>query len=237
MLKEAAQFNCKTSYVCITEDGSCESMSGTHETKKAKNKEDVYDVLANEMADCWWMFGEGKIDYLGNELLPALYCSICSQIAFDDSIKKIFPDEEINKRQFYEYLGLKKTSTDTSYLEYITGFKTIQEMKDTLTKKGLDFGSLNVNPDKQSYIVMGAYTKVDIPLWIAIGGAVGLAVILTGGGILPFLLISGGGGTAGYFIGTFIEGQSGNAYMTPSIVEANSEDFNKLNCKDIKTLA
>ena len=68
-------------------------MSGSFETKKVKTETEVYGILADEMADCWWMFGEGKVNYVGKDLPEKqLYCSICSQLAFDNSLEEIFPE-------------------------------------------------------------------------------------------------------------------------------------------------
>jgi hypothetical protein len=72
---ELAPLNCKTQYTCISKDGSCESMNKP-EIKKAKTKDDVYKILADQMADCWWMFGEGKEEYIRREFDKNNYCSI-----------------------------------------------------------------------------------------------------------------------------------------------------------------
>ena len=75
---ETIPLNCKRSYICLTSDGTCEKMTKP-QLQKVKTKEETYKVLADEMADCWWMFGEGKINYIGEEVIPDLYCSLCSK--------------------------------------------------------------------------------------------------------------------------------------------------------------
>src|SRR4030043_1597502 len=104
--EESIPLNCQTTYICITKDGSCEKMSGSFEKKKVATSDEVYSVLANKMADCWWMFGEGKLNYVGEDLLSGnLYCSICSQLAFDNSLNDIFSNGEIDKKNLYDYLS------------------------------------------------------------------------------------------------------------------------------------
>ena len=82
---DSVPLKCSRSDICITSDGSCDGMVNP-EKFKVKSKEEVFKVLANEMADCWWMYGEGKYDYIGDTTLKRNYCSICAQILFDDSL-------------------------------------------------------------------------------------------------------------------------------------------------------
>jgi len=241
--KDVVPLNCKTSYVCLTRDGSCEQMTSP-QIEKIKTQEQVYNTLATQMADCWWMFGEGKVNYLSKDLLNSnLYCSICSQIAFDDSLKNLFPNGEIDKRDFYDYLSKTNISgKDQSYLDYIVGVKSSQEIKSTLQNSNSDFGKINL--EKQYYIVMGTVADVSVLKWVlfGVGAGAGVAVIvLTAGTGTPVVIALAlgvtTGGAGGYFAGTMVKGTSGSSYMTPTIIEANSKDFEALNCKDIKTLA
>jgi hypothetical protein len=240
--QESVPLNCKTSYICLTKDGSCEKMISP-EIKKVKTKEDVYETLANEMADCWWMFGEGKLNYVGKDLLANnLYCSICSQISFDNSLD-MFSNGEIDKADFYDYLSKTNMSgKDVSYLDYLMGMKTSQEIKNTLTTSSSSFGKINL--EKQYYIIMGVVSDVSALKWVLYGAGAGAAVgliVLTGGlGTPAVIAVAAGtatGGVGGYFAGTVIKGESGDSYMTPTIIEANSEDYKALKCKDIKTLS
>ncbi len=240
--KESIPLNCKTNYVCFTKDGSCEKMTSP-EIKKVKTKGEVYESLANEMADCWWMFGEGKLNYVGKDLLANnLYCSICSQIAFDDSLD-FFTNNEIDKADFYNYLAETNVSgKEISYLDYLIGLKNSQQIKNTLTINSADFGKINLN--KQQYIIMGVVSDVSALKWVLFGVGAGTAVgviVLTGGlgtpAVMAVALGATTGGIGGYFAGTFVKGESGDSYMAPTIIEANSKDYEALKCKDIKTLA
>jgi len=216
---DSIPLNCQTTYVCITKDGSCEKMSGTKEIKKVKTKDEVYDTLANEMADCWWMFGEGKINYVGKDLTPEkLYCSICSQIAFDDSLKEIFPDNQIDQTEFYDYLAKTNISAGESFLDYLLDIKSSEEIKSSLQDSSSDFGKINL--ENQHYVIMGITSDVSSLGWAIVGALSGVTlIILTGGFGAPIgIAMAGGaiaGGVGGHFFGVMIEGDSGEYYLHP----------------------
>lgn len=229
---EAVPLDCKRSYVCITEDGSCEEMTKPI-VKKVETKEEIYDVLAVELVDCWWMFGEGKVNYVGEDLIPGMYCSICSQIAFDDSVKEIIEAGELDKEEFYHYLYLKNMSgDDETYLEYL-GLVDYYKNVDT------EFGIIDL--DKQYYVLTGMNSDVSTWGYVAVGaGAVaGIAFApFTFGGSAGFVagtLLAIGGGTAGYFVAPVVKGEIGNRMISPSLIEVNSEEFKGLGCKTITT--
>jgi len=260
--------NCKTNYVCLSKDGTCESMTSP-EVVKVKTKEEVYKALAEKGVDCWWMFGEGKADYIGGaELHPYgyasdLYCSICSQIAFDDSIKEIFPKtilrfegiagqssdvpiSLISREDFYKYLASTKISgKDISYLEYFLGLQNSEIISEALKSKNYSWGYIDLG--KRYLIMMGEFSKVE-PFQNVLEGVIKGVLFFV---VLPIPIVGGPLGIAlivstvynpftqrnAYMIGTVIQGESGHAYLSPTIIEANSEDYEALKCADIKTLA
>lgn len=238
--KESIPLNCKTQYICISKDGSCEKVTSP-QIEKVNSINETYKVLAEQMADCWWMFGEGKLNYIGDGFTSSLYCSLCSQISFDDSIT-FFPNSEINKNNFYNYLSSTNApGKEVSYLEYMTGIKDSTSIEQSLRDNSKDFGKINLN--KQYYIVMGIFNQIGIATWIAGGVVAGAGValaIVTGGASIPLTvaIIGGGaiGGGAGYFIGTTVKGESGQNFLSPTIIEANSADYESLKCASIKTI-
>jgi len=233
---------CYRSYVCITEDGSCEAMTNP-EIKEVETEDDVYEVFAEEMAECWWMFGEGEIDYVGKDMIGKLYCSICSQIAFDDSSMKIFSTGKIDKGELYIYLKNNNYSEDEKYLAYLYGTNDLAKIQTELKKQNIDFGSIEIT--KQYFVMMGITSEIDKLSWIiAVGGAIALTPLVGGGWLLGGLtaintaVIGGGAGAIGGSALAFVvRGVSGNDYIPPAIIEANSEEFNDLGCKDITTLS
>jgi hypothetical protein len=237
--KDSIPLNCKTQYVCITQDGSCEAMTSP-QIEKAKTKTEVYSILANLMADCWWMFGEGKLNYVSDTWLKERYCSICSQVALDNSID-FFENNEIDEREFYTYLSETNISEGETYLYYLTNIDNISLIEQTLKSDSKSFGKISL--DKQQYIVMGITSKVGVLTWIGTGVVAGVGIglaVITGGASIPATVaIIGGatvGGTAGYFAGTTIRGETGQQFLTPIIVEAESNKFKALDCTRINTL-
>ena len=237
---ESIPLNCHRNYVCVTEDESCEQMTNP-EIKKIKNKEEIYNVLAEEMTDCWWMFGEGKINYVGEDFVSDLYCSICSQIAFDDSIEKKIGAGEFDKKEFYNYLANEKIpGKDITYFEYLYKGKVG-------IAPGAKFEKINLK--SQYYAMMGIKSHVSGRGWIAGGASAGILAVGAAAGIfltaplsvpaITAVIVVGGtaGGVAGNYVATIVEGSSGNEYLSPSIIEVNSEEFRALECYDITTLA
>jgi hypothetical protein len=262
--KETIPLNCKTSYVCISKDGSCESMTNP-EVEKVNTIYDVYHSLAEQMANCWWMFGEGRANYIGDKFTSELYCSICSQVSFDDSLEKVIPKVvtesspeaagagatkiytstwEINKTDFYNYLSNTNVSgKGITYLNYMLGLQNAQQIRDVLKANNYDFGTINL--EKQQFIVMGEFSRVSTfnNVLLGIGKGILLFAVLpipvVGGplamGIVASTLMTDSG-YKGYMIGMVMTGESGQGYLSPTIIEANSEDYSKLQCADVKTL-
>jgi hypothetical protein len=231
---EAVPLDCKRGYICITQDGSCEDMTKPIK-KKVKTKEEIYDVLANEMADCWWTFGESELNYVGEDLKPKMYCSICSQIAFDDSVKKIVSSGELDKKEFYQYLALKNMSgSDITYAKYLL-------IGDTYDAFEGDFGIIDL--DKQYYSLIGMTSDVSTLGYVGLGAGIAAGLLLTpitGGtslvSVVGFLSVATAG-TAGYFVAPIIQGKIGNNFIPPSLIEVNSKEFDSLECKEIATIS
>lgn len=240
---DASPLKCSRTYLCITKDGSCEGLTKP-EVEKVKTKEEVYQILADEMADCWWMFGEGEVNYVGKDFKSNLYCSICSQILLDDSLSEIEGiQNNIDEKDFYEYLENQKISEEQTYLEYLTGLKKVEYIEQSMAEEGGSFGSFELG--KQYFVMMGIYSDVGVGKWVIGAGIVGgiIAIPFTGGvsSVAVSALIIGGAsvssGVGGYYAGTAIKGDAGYDFLSPVILEANSEEFNVFKCKDVNTIA
>ena len=179
----STSLNCYRSYECLTKDGTCEELTNP-EVIKVKSFNDIYQKLAENMANCWWMFGEGKIDYIETGLTKGNYCSICSQILFDDSLKEINVGSEIeiknikegiiSKDKLYDYLAIKKMPRkDINYAEYFFGTNDIEKIKKRSVeeKKASTFGYIKVG--EQYFVVMGIINEVSILSWAGAGAAAG----------------------------------------------------------------
>jgi hypothetical protein len=249
---DSVPLKCSREYVCLSEDGGCEQQSNPV-VKKVKSETEIYSELANQMAECWWMFGEGKLDYVGkNAFIKENYCSICSQIAFDDSLTTIdgLESGQISQDELYDFLTIANYSQDKTYAEYLFGTNDLRMLKQEVSKNQsgeASFGTINIG-ENQYWVVMGITSEVAGRGWkIALGAvAGGIAGIFTGG-ILPgavvgAVFVGGAGEVAGQvnpeIIAIPVEGDGvPNNFMAPTIVEMNSEKFGVLNCADIRTLS
>src|SRR3989344_3635482 len=137
--KDTIKLDCYRGYKCLTFDGSCEGLNNP-EIAKVKTATDVYKNIADEMAQCWSMFGEGKVNYAGDDLTKNNYCSICSQILFDNSLSEIkeFSGGKISKDFLYNYLSKNNISNNKmSYAQYIFGTNDIEKLKSESQKSGV----------------------------------------------------------------------------------------------------
>ena len=90
---------CKTQDVCFSMGGDCEEE--VDEEIKVSSITKLGEELINLLADCWWMMGEGKVDYDSKGS-----CAICYDVYFDDEIKKqekitLVNGQEINLNEPY----------------------------------------------------------------------------------------------------------------------------------------
>lgn len=252
--KGSVPLNCQRQYICLSADGSCEKTSNS-EIKKVENVDDIYNILAEEMANCWWMFGEGKINYIGDKVTKQNYCSVCSQIAFDDSIKDLVGDEPISQDDFYgAYLAKTPISDENeNYAEYMFGTNNIGLIKQSVynnvnNTKGIStFGT--INPDETYFVMTGITSEIgNTYKWI--GAGLGVFALLTPVGLVGGAIIIGTGagvGAVGGDVAEFFEPKIAavtvkgdgvdNEFMAPTVIEARAETFDLLNCKDTNTLA
>lgn len=80
---------------------------------KISNEEEIKKRIAEALYDCWYMMGEGELDFVGEEGKKA--CVICSIIKFDEKLKekkvegiyKYMKETKIPKKNitFADYIG------------------------------------------------------------------------------------------------------------------------------------
>ena len=113
---KSGNLDCRINYLCISGGEDCEGINPTETVEvDISNKEEIMESIANEMADCWWQFGEGKVDYVGSYI--GTHCAVCSTIAFDESLKEI----TITYKELFEFLEKNKKDGSQTYLEYLFG--------------------------------------------------------------------------------------------------------------------
>ena len=241
--------NCKTNYLCVSMDSGCDSpyTKDPDRVIEVDSQKEVYEFFANEMADCWWMYGEGKIDYLGEspKLFQTPYCSFCSLVAFDSNMERLFPKSEypngIPQEELYQYLiDTKISGEEITYADYfLEKAKKISDLlpTDPKTGKKTEFGFIAL--DKSHYVVTAIYKPVSGWAWAATIGAFIVSPVL--GGINLAIILYDKFGTdvtkAREFVSTSIKGSSGRTYIPPTVIEIGSGKMDTLECKDVKSLS
>jgi len=125
--------DCKTNYLCISGGEDCKEIPTTTKVKvDPENKEEVMKAIAEEMADCWYMFGEGEINYGEKGGLSIKY-ALCSSIEFDDKVQEEF--STIAYSEFYDYLEKTKKDSSESYLKYLYDVADVGALKTQSTIK------------------------------------------------------------------------------------------------------
>ena len=126
----SGNLDCRTNYLCISGGEDCEGINPTQTVKvDAGNKPEVLKAIADEMADCWWMFGEGKVDYLSigdKGAWPKNTCAVCSIVKFDKTIQ-----ESIDKITYKEFINdglIKPKNSQETYLSYIYGVNSEEDL-------------------------------------------------------------------------------------------------------------
>lgn len=150
----SGNLDCKTSYVCISGGDKCDNFNPSitrdidMNQDDLKIKNDIMKAIADEMADCWWMFGEGKVDYVGGKLLGDRACALCSIIVFDkriqnyDGLKEGFSLDDFYKK----YLVSHDKDNGHSYLYYLYGTNSAEE---------INFPGEMIKPENQYSILTG----------------------------------------------------------------------------------
>ena len=141
------ELDCRTNYVCISGGGKCEGINPAItvdiDLSKLNAKNETMKAIAEEMADCWWMFGEGKVNYGGlwdkvKGFVPwtDYHCAICSVVKFDDKVQEKF--NEITYNEFYDYLKNTKKDNTQTYLKYLYDVNTVDQFQSDYPLNNID---------------------------------------------------------------------------------------------------
>ena len=85
------------------------------------------NAIVEEMADCWWMFGEGELNYAG--ITGKTVCAICSIVKFDNIIQETYPDG-LNYEDLLE--ALNKPKNGKTYFQYLYPIEYVDEFIEDL---------------------------------------------------------------------------------------------------------
>lgn len=106
LTKNLISLKCRTQDVCLSMGAGCEEE--VDETISVK-KEELMKEISELFVDCWWMMGEGKINYGSKG-----DCAICYKVYFDAGIGTLAYEE------LYSYMANNKISDKSmSYLFYL----------------------------------------------------------------------------------------------------------------------
>lgn len=137
--KDMIQLRCKTKLICITAKssgaGDCSRLGKKYETmrlsaiEKQDREQQIKMFLAREMADCWSMFGEGKLQIFSRGWTLDARTSraiVCSKIEFGKSILlgkdgEDNTDDDIKSVSgFLNYMAMYKVpNKNISYMDYL----------------------------------------------------------------------------------------------------------------------
>lgn len=165
-LKNFVEIRCKSNNICVTlkkGKGNCTGLGKTFETKRltAKTKEEAREqirmFLAREMADCWDMFGEGKVQIFSREFQSSGFVAkgiICDRIEFDDSVLEgEWKLDTLN--DFLLYMTTHKVPNNNySYMDYLRGSPEGE------SARGL-YGSLVTNEKEDADAIRSFTEKTD----------------------------------------------------------------------------
>ena len=166
----AGPLDCKTNYLCISKGGNCKEITPSSTVKiSSKNEEEIkkeiMKALADEMSDCWWMFGEGEITYANTALVQRTSCSLCSIVEFDETLKEI---ELISYREFYDYLSKTPKTTSETYLQYLYSLTSPEEFPfEEYLNKNLEFDKIySILTGMERKILWGLFGSSHVPVFI-----------------------------------------------------------------------
>lgn len=211
---------CKTEKILITQE----------------DEELIKNRIANAMHDCWWMLGEGKLNFFATGFVRKNYCLICSTIGFDEDAK--------NKKidNFQDYLAKEKIPlTNLTYLQYISN-----SAADNPEIAGIK-ESMNTNKE---YAVVFSFFKGEMLTNILMGGTGGV-IGAKAGAIIGSIVPGPGtvvGATTGLVIGSaigllaqsqwknFISGSEKDYFASLYLIEYNKADLKEMGCTDIESI-
>lgn len=155
---QSGALDCKTNYLCVSGGNKCSNIIQTDsvsiDTSKplAVVKNETFKALADEMANCWWEFGEGKIDYAQAGITQKVSCSVCSLTSFDDKVLKSLGGT-ITYKEFYSYLRTTPKTASQTYLQYLYGVNTLTGMENLVSSK--DYLNNTFDFSKTYFILTG----------------------------------------------------------------------------------
>ena len=256
--KDYSPLTCKTKKMCFSDNliqkGSCSNpnLGDKFDTIRIGSNLETQDnsiktTIAREMADCWSMMGEGKLQVFKRDLASLTNrqrCVVCSIIDFQDSVKT--KNTEVDGMGLYLMSHLVP-NTDKAYWAYLTRSNSVgvpflcEGEKCTSGQQELkNFDKMNTaNPKAVIYLEK---SRSYLGGWLGFtGGGV------LGGTVLGFLTGGPIGAGIGFVVGGSIAAKAGDDiqkqidFNTPSVsgiflIDYNSDDFKNLKCDSLENI-
>lgn len=244
---------CKTEKTCLYKDKKeCNNLAGSDiEYIKVEDKDQINKAMADKMAECWAMMGEGKLDVFRKEAVDTGKCVVCTRIGFEDGLRKSVGSAD----GFISYMRTHQIEgREISYWQFITN----NAADNVYTPKGQGIADkIDISNKEETRAIVfyearrGTLLKYFVIGSSALGGAASGAII---GSIVPGVgtfigagigfALTVGGAAGGAYAGYEIADSADDLFRSkPDIVHQlvnirySKEEFNQLGCKDFENLA
>ncbi len=149
---------CKTKDICLSMGGDC---GGFKDAKKIiVNENSLTKEIVNLIYRCWWMMGEGKVDYSSSG------CAICYKLRFDEQIQNNENLKEgIKYSEIYDYMINNKISEDNeNYLYKFYKLNSVDAVRNKISEtNNLDINKEIIDFSEEYVIVDSIYDKKNNP--------------------------------------------------------------------------
>lgn len=215
---------CKTQYVEVT-DKAIKKNDKIIAALGKNPEQKVKKTIADEMYDCWYQMGEGKLDPWGDWGVKQNHCIICSEITFSDKAKQKFGTlKELNK-------FLCDTTIPGSTKTYCTYFKGKNEFEPVDIDTKEPHAIVYIIEDQTNLGTLGGYTGGGCGVGAAGSAAVGS--VFFGFGAVPGAIVGGIGGCIGGFVSGIFEATLGEAQiknLRAGMFIVPQKQIEKINC-------
>ncbi len=209
------------------------------------NEESIKREIADAMYDCWWMLGEGKLNFFKRDPYLEYYkshCIFCTIIEFDENVQERLPEI----KGMNEYLAETNIPTkNITYWQYFTNSEI-----PIVTKAEEELGAINTN---EKYAVVFVLSERTTLLSSVAGGTCGLIAGAKGaaigsaiGSVVPVAgtLVGAGigfvAGAAGCYLlqekwQNFVNKNPGH-YYSLMLIPLNAKAIKDYGCENIESI-
>ncbi len=154
------------------------------------NQDKAHKIIADAMAECWWMVGEGKLDPFSNwQDKGKSYCLMCKKITFDDELREYY-DKSLTDPTTVSQRGMAGTITspipylkDHDYKEGLSYWSYLYKTAPAFSQEELNkMGDSFVSEGSNIIIVMHKFNQKWWGWYVL--GTLGAGILIIGGALL-----------------------------------------------------